>query len=75
LAVIAAIVMTIATALHYASSAEWLYVIVPGIVFAGVGIWNKSIERRAQAVPADGDYARERDEIVQVWLKRPLPNW
>jgi hypothetical protein len=75
LAILAAIVMTIGTALHYASYGEWLYVIVPGIIFAGVGVWTKSIERKAQAIPADGDFARQRDAIVHVWLKRPLPNW
>lgn len=75
LAVIAALVMVIGTALHLANPAEWLYVVAPGIVFAAVGIWNKSIERKAQAITAEGDYARQRDEIIRVWLKRPLPNW
>jgi len=75
LALLAAVVMVLGAALRLSSPAEWLYLIVVGIVFAAVGAWNKSVERKAQAITAVGDYARQRDEIVHVWLKRPLPTW
>jgi hypothetical protein len=54
---------------------EWVFLGVVGMMFGAVGIWNKSIERKAKVIPAEGEYAEQRDAIVEVWMKRPFPNW
>lgn len=75
LAVIAAIVMLVAAVSGNANPADWFYIIGFSILYIIVGAWSKSVERKAQAISAEGDFARQRDEIVQVWLKKPLPIW
>ncbi|MDQ3331277.1 MAG: hypothetical protein M3552_11585, partial [Planctomycetota bacterium] len=71
----AAAVMIVGTALELTSLFEWAYLVVLSGVIGVVGAWNKSVERKAKAITAEGEYARQRDEIVHVWMKRPLPNW
>ena len=76
LALAAGAVMIGGIVLHRASPAELTYLLVLGGVFVAVGAWNKSVEARAKSIAAaDGEYVRQRDEIVRVWMKRPLPNW
>lgn len=63
---------TIAGATH---PIEWVFLGVVGMLFGAVGIWNKSVERKAKVIAAEGEYARQRDAIVEVWMRRPLPTW
>jgi hypothetical protein len=54
---------------------EWMLLGIVGMLFGAVGLWTKSVERKAKVIAAEGDYARQRDAIVEVWMKRPLPTW
>ncbi len=51
-------------------------VVVPSAVILLVAFAYKQVEARVKTTPADDpELARQRDEIVAVWLKKPLPDW
>ena len=56
--------------------ADSLYVIVPAAAVIVLSLGNKAVEARARSLDAaDEELARQRDSIVETWLKKPLPDW
>jgi len=53
-----------------------VYILVPSAVVIVVAQLFKPLETRVKAIPAaNGELARQRDEIVHTWMKKPLPDW
>jgi hypothetical protein len=51
-------------------------VLIIGMALLPVGIWCKAIEARAKAISAgDESLRRQRDEVVDTWMRKPLPDW
>lgn len=56
--------------------ADALYVIVPAAAVIVLSLGAKATEARARSLDAaDEELARQRDSIVETWLKKPLPDW
>lgn len=54
----------------------WLFAVLPSLAVAAVGKLCKPIEQRVQQMPVEDEtLRRERDRVVQVWMKEPFPNW
>jgi hypothetical protein len=55
---------------------DLLYVILPALVVLAVAARCRPAEQAARSLPAADDVlTRERDRVVQTWLKKPLPDW
>jgi hypothetical protein len=53
-----------------------LYIILPSAVVIVVGAIYKRVETQARSIPAtDDELRRQRDAIIETWIKKPLPNW
>ncbi len=53
-----------------------LYVVLPALVIAAVGVAFKNLENRVRSIPVDDPILEERrDHIITVWNTRPLPDW
>ncbi len=53
-----------------------LYLIVPSAVVILVAAAYKRTENRVRQIPAvDDELRRQRDIIINTWLKKPLPDW
>jgi hypothetical protein len=45
-------------------------------LFVITGLWAKSVEAQARAIPTiDEEIRRQRDRVIQIWTTRPLPPW
>jgi hypothetical protein len=53
-----------------------LFVILPSVGIVLLGAIFRRTELKVRAIrPASPEMKAERDAIVQVWLKKPFPNW
>lgn len=53
-----------------------LYVILPAAAVIVLSLRFKAIEADAKSLDAaDDELARQRDQIVHTWMKKPLPDW
>ena len=53
-----------------------LLIIVPSTVILIVAASYKKVEARVRQLPtADDELARQRNAIVNTWIKKPLPDW
>jgi hypothetical protein len=53
-----------------------LYIILPSAVVILVALVYKKVESQVRAIPAaDDELRRQRDAIVETWIKKPLPDW
>ena len=56
--------------------ADVLWVIIPGVVVIATAQLMKPLERRVQTTPAaDLELAEARDQVVNTWIHKPLPDW
>ena len=52
------------------------YVIIPGIVLMALGYIFKKVETEACRIPAaNEDLNEQRLAVIDVWRKKPLPDW
>ena len=62
--------------LRVASWREVPVLLAAVVLFAGIGVWCRLVERRAKRIPViDDDIGQQRDRIVRIWATRPLPTW
>jgi len=55
---------------------DLLFMIIPAVVVIAVAAHYRRVEAAAREIPAASEeLLRQRDAIVQTWLKRPLPDW
>lgn len=55
---------------------DLLYVILPAALVLAVAAQCRKVEQAARSIPAaDELLLRERDRVVDTWLKKPLPDW
>ena len=53
-----------------------LFVILPALAIAALGMAFKILENAVRAIPADDPILEERrDHIVRVWNNKPFPDW
>ena len=53
-----------------------LFIIVPSLVVILVAVLYKQVEKQVKAIPAqDDELRRQRDRIVETWMKKPTPDW
>jgi hypothetical protein len=53
-----------------------LFIIVPSLVVILVAALYKQVEKQVKSIPAqDDELRRQRDKIIETWLKKPLPDW
>jgi fatty acid desaturase len=53
-----------------------LFIIVPSLVVILVAALYKQVEKQAKSIPAqDDELRRQRDRIIETWLKKPVPDW
>lgn len=72
----APVVFLIGLARGVLSPTDALYVILPAAAVIVVSLGFKSIEAAARSLEAaDDELARQRDQIVETWIKKPLPDW
>ena len=57
------------------SPADVLYLIVPLAFVFCVGVYFKSIERRAQTLAVSEEFREEYARVVYTWLHKPFPTW
>jgi fatty acid desaturase len=51
-------------------------IILPMAVVILVGWLYKQVENQARTIPAaDDELTRQRDAIIETWLKKPFPDW
>jgi hypothetical protein len=53
-----------------------LFVILPAVAIAALGMAFKHLENKVRAIPAEDPILEERREhIVRVWNSKPFPDW
>jgi hypothetical protein len=58
------------------ASSDILFVILPALVIAALGMAFKNLEYKVRSIPADDPILEERrDHIVKVWNSKPFPDW
>ena len=62
--------------IHSLTPADFVWILLPSVVVILVARSFRSLELRAWAIPATGDYLMaERDRIVKIWRTKAFPNW
>lgn len=58
------------------SVGDLLYIIAPSLVIIGIGVVLKRVEKRARTQEvSDPGLLAERDEVNEVWIHKPFPDW
>jgi hypothetical protein len=58
------------------SPSDILYIIGPSAVILIVAAMYRGQEKHAKIIPTtDPELERQRDAVVQTWLRKPLPDW
>jgi len=53
-----------------------MFIILPSAAVIVLATVYKRVEGRARSIPVhDDELRRQRDAIVETWLKKPLPDW
>jgi hypothetical protein len=71
-----AIILVIGLVRKVLGANDILFVILPALAIAALGLAFKSLENRVRSIPAEDPILDERrDHIVRVWNSKPFPDW
>ncbi len=58
------------------SPADLVFIIIPSAIILLIASTHKKTEKQVQTMPTADEYLeKERDKLVETWLKKPFPDW
>lgn len=71
-----AIILVIGLVRKVLAANDILFVILPALAIAALGMAFKHLENRVRAIPAEDPILEERRQhVVRVWNSKPFPDW
>jgi len=54
---------------------DFLFVVVPSLAVFGAGMAMKTVERRVKTMPVSDEFADDFRHVIEVWMRKPFPDW